>query len=386
LYLAGSQTSLETISNMDGMIIKIDGASGSLVQKIIFESEYQSDDTFRDVQVSDSGEMWAIGRSRGYMWPGGIYSHYDANVVKYNADGVLQWEHRENGTSNNEDFGINLTIDDEGNCYTSNQLRMLSVSQKKVVAQKIDPDGNVVWSYQYQGSSSEYNFKQPIELLPNGNVALVTSNSNGIVTTCLNGQTGAQIWMQNYNRNNMGAANHQRDMMTDADGNIYITGVSRDNTPFGAGYDMVTMKYDSAGNLQWLSNFNYGNYATMGDDGVGLKMDAAGNIYAIGWTSHGENYNDDFLLLKYGSNLLGTPTHQIAKIVVYPNPASDRLNVDLPEMTSVQKIFITDFGGRTIKSWDNAPIEFDISELANAVYLLTVQTDTGTFTHKFVKQ
>lgn len=388
LYLAGSATDLDPGANLDGLIVRIDGETGNLVQKIIFDSAYHTDDVFREIKVSDSGEMWAVGRSRGYMWPGGIYSHYDANVVKYNADGVMQWEHRQNGTSNSEDFGINLTIDDQGNCYTSNQLRMLGVSQKKVQVQKINPGGVVAWTYEYQGSSSEYNFKQPVELLPGGNLVLVTSNANGIVTTCLNGQTGAQVWTQNYNRNNMGAANHQRDLMTDADSNIYITGVSRDNTPMGGGYDMVTMKYDSAGNMQWLSNFNYGNYATMGDDGVGLEMDAAGNVYAIGWTSHGADFNDDFLLLKYGSSLSLDENDASGKLTMYPNPTQDYVTIEL-QFAGKCEIKLSDLNGRILKAFTTAASPrtgFSLEGLASGVYLVSVQNESGVqMTQRLIK-
>lgn len=392
LYLAGSSNHLDPSANADGMIVKINGNDGNLIQKIIFNSEYNTDDVFKQLSVDENGNVWAVGRSRGYMWPGGIYSDYDANVVKYNENGEFQWEHRENGTSNHVDFGINITVDNEGNCYTSNQVKSLSISQSKVLVQKLSPIGEVLWAYQYQGSSSGYTWDQPIDLLPNGNVALVFSNEDGINTACLNGSNGTLLWMVNYNRNSMGMANHQRDMITDGNGNIYVTGTSRDNIDFGGGYDMVTLKYDSQGNLEWLSNFNHGDYSTTGDDGVRLMLDSVGNVYAIGWTSYGEDFNDDFLLLKYGNAVMGTEDMEKNRIAFYPNPVTDVAYLSLTETSDIATaMHLVDMNGRIIKRWesiknDGSVIPLDFSGITPGFYILNIQTGNNFNSFKIYKQ
>lgn len=391
LYFASTSTSVVPNEDLDAMVVKIDGNDGHLIQKLIFDSQYQTDDVFKQVCVSDNGDVWAVGRSRGYMYPGGIYSHYDATIVKYDANGVFQWEHRENGASNSEDYGINIAIDASGNCYTSNQLRHLGISQRFVHIQKLSPAGNVLWSHEYHGSSSGYTWDQPVSVLPNGNVAVTVSNENGIVTMLLNGASGDQLWLNNYNRNDMGAANHQRDMITDASGNIYVTGVSRDNTPFGAGYDMVTLKYDVNGNLVWLSNFDNGNYLTMGDDGVRMMLDGSGNLYAIGWTSYGEDYNNDFLLLKYGTQSLGIAENELQQVKAYPNPATTDVSVQFPKhVRLVSGIILVDVNGRTVKNWD-APLDvaniatLDLGGISSGLYFLKAKTDAGILHTKLIK-
>lgn len=392
LYLAGSSNNLDPSANADGMIVKINGNNGNLIQKIIFNSEYNTDDVFKQLSVDENGNVWGVGRSRGYMWPGGIYSDYDANVVKYNDAGEFMWEHRENGSSNNVDFGINIAIDNDGNCYTSNQVKSLSISQSKVLVQKLSPIGEVLWAYEYQGSSSGYTWDQPIDLLPNGNVALVFSNEDGINTACLNGSNGTLLWMVNYNRNSMGMANHQRDMVTDANGNIYITGTSRDNTDFGGGYDMITLKYDSDGNLEWLSNFNHGDYATTGDDGVRLRLDSVGNVYAIGWTSYGEDFNDDFLLLKYGDAVMGTEDIEKNRVAFYPNPVTDVAYLSFTQAPDIAAaMYLVDMNGRIIKRWesienDGSVIPLDFSGITQGFYILNIQTGNNFNSFKIYKQ
>ncbi len=378
LYFISGTSGLNPGDDSDAMIVKIDGASGNLIQKIVFNSPYDTDDFFRKLEVADNGDVWAVGRSRGYMYPGGIYSDYDANLVKYNSEGQFQWEHRENGTGNSEDYGISLAIDAAGNSYTSNQLRMIGTGQRRVQIQKIDPSGQVLWNHFYQGSSSGYNHDQPVAVLPNGNVVFSTSNENGIVTKALDGQTGQQLWSQNYNRSEAGAANRPYSLKADSEGNIYITGESRDNTPFGDGWDVVTMKYSSAGELLWLSNFTRGNYDTMGETGVALRLDAAENVYVAGWTQLNQagNYNSDFLLLKYGNGNLGTKQSELTASALrcFPNPVADVMNIR--DESAIAKVVLYDLYGSQIREWENQgksnEVSLNMGGIAQGVYRATV--------------
>ncbi|RYJ44822.1 T9SS type A sorting domain-containing protein [Flavobacterium beibuense] len=386
LYFTGISTDVEPSANLDGLIVKINGNSGELISKLVFNSQYNSDDVFRQIKVADNGEVWAIGRSRGYMMEGGIYSDYDANIVKYDAEGILVWEHRLNGTSNNVDHGINVDIDSEGNSYISSQLRVLGINQRRVYIQKLTHEGNVAWTYQYQGSSSGYNWDQPIKILPNNRIAFATSNENGIVLQCLSANNGTLLWQANYNRNDMGSANHQEDMIVDNDSNIYITGVSRDNTPMGAGYDMVTLKYSDNGELLSLYNFNYGDYSTTGDMGIKLLTDSPGNLYVLGNSSYGTNYNDDFVILKFGDASLEIPETVQLKFAVYPNPSDYYINVS--GSNYIDSISLVDINGRIVKyiKPDSNSTIIDISNLSPAMYFIKIESEGLTTSYKIIKK
>lgn len=391
LYFVSTTGGIDPSDDLDAMIVKIDAGSGNLIQKIVFNSQYDTDDFFREVMVSDNGEMWAIGRSRGYMYPGGIYSDYDSNVVKYSADGQFQWEHRTNGTSNSEDYGINAAIDPEGNTYTSSQLRMLGINQRRVNIQKISPTGTVLWDYYYQGSSSGYTHDQPILVLPNGNVVFSASNEDGIVTKALNGMTGEELWSQNYNRSAAGAANRPYNMRSDAAGNIYIAGQSRDNTPFGAGWDAVTIKYSADGELLWIGNFNRGDYATSGETSQVLKMDAMGNVYVAGGSQLGEsaNYDSDFFLLKYGVGNLAVSTNDALPYSYYPNPTENVINITTSESV-IEKVVLYDLYGHLVHQWqdigNSKEISLDMGEIAPGVYLVVVSGEGRSQNLKIMKK
>lgn len=393
LYFAGNYTAnLFANTSLDGLIYKVSAADGSVVAKVIYNGEYGGDDMLREVRVDDSGNMYAIGRSKGLNGPGGIFSNYDALTVKFDADGNKLWEHALNGTGNSEDNGINISVDGEGNSFSSSQVKQIGINQRLVVIEKLSPAGEVRWTHEFQGSSSGYNFKQPIEVLPNGNVVFVTSNEDGINTIVLNGENGTTIWADNYNRGTAGAANRQRDMLVDNEGNIYITGVSRDDTAFGAGYDMVTMKYNSEGGLLWLSNYNNGNYETMGDEGVVIRQDGAGNVYVAGWTQYADA-DDDFLIARYGDAALGTNDVAAVQLTLYPNPVVDVAYIAIPQGNAINSAVLTDLNGRIVKSWNESTLNTAHGEVAlnlqgieQSVYILTVESGGNATSFKIIKK
>lgn len=85
-------------------------------------------------------------------------------------------------------------------------------------------------------------------------------------------------------------------------------------------------------------------------------------------------------------------TVAINNLSVYPNPATAQLNisVDLEQASDVQYI-MTDMNGRVVRMLNKANVQnevvtFDINDLATGVYTITVKSDKGISTDKFVKK
>jgi len=68
-------------------------------------------------------------------------------------------------------------------------------------------------------------------------------------------------------------------------------------------------------------------------------------------------------------------------IVVYPDPAKDRINIDLLGKTA-DDISICDINGRVVLHGTQAT--FDIAGLSNGMYFIKVTADGGVFTEKFI--
>lgn len=83
-----------------------------------------------------------------------------------------------------------------------------------------------------------------------------------------------------------------RAITVDAQGNVYVTGVSK---VYGAGEDFLTIKYSSAGKRLWVQRYN--GSANSHDRPRAMVLDASGNVYVTGF-SMGQG-NGDYLTLKY---------------------------------------------------------------------------------------
>lgn len=100
-----------------------------------------------------------------------------------------------------------------------------------------------------------------------------------------------QQWAYHYDGS--GGADYARDMITDANGNSYMTGTSTGN---GSGMDIVTVKCNLGGEQLWEARFN--GEDNRDDWGYSLVLDSDGNVYAAG-SSYFSDRGKDFALVKY---------------------------------------------------------------------------------------
>ena len=98
-----------------------------------------------------------------------------------------------------------------------------------------------------------------------------------------------EAWVRRYN----GPGNGQdiaTAMTVDASGNVYVTGASSGS---GTDLDYATIKYNSAGQRQWVARYNGAANGT--DVASAIALDAAGNVYVTGGAG------DDCATIKYNS-------------------------------------------------------------------------------------
>src|SRR5438132_666734 len=86
----------------------------------------------------------------------------------------------------------------------------------------------------------------------------------------------SQAWVARYN----GPGNSYDEataIAADGSGNVYVTGYSEGS----AGYDYATIKYDTAGQQQWIRR--YVGPAHAGDYASAIAVDGSSNIYVAGY-------------------------------------------------------------------------------------------------------
>jgi len=79
--------------------------------------------------------------------------------------------------------------------------------------------------------------------------------------------------------------------------------------------------------------------------------------------------------------------HRYVNPVIYPNPATDFLNIDFSPCTDKNiKIKITDLSGKTIISKTANDSKIDVSGLKNGIYIIQIAGTNHCINYKFVKK
>lgn len=227
----------------------------------------------RAIAVDGAGNVYVTGNSaNNENWP----YDYDYLTIKYNSDGDTVWVRTYAGPGapeNNDDYALALAVDDAGNAYVTGHSPGSGTSDD-IVTIKYYPDGDTAWIRRYNGPGNDVDVARAIAV--------------------------------------------------DGTGNVYVTGSSYNAA---VSDDYLTIKYDSAGNMVWLTEYN-GPPGDGGDYANALALDTAGNVYITGrsfggWSPLGM---DDYLTIKYTQAPGVTENRQqniAARVFLsanYPNP------------------------------------------------------------------
>jgi len=98
---------------------------------------------------------------------------------------------------------------------------------------------------------------------------------------------------------------------------------------------------------------------------------------------------DEDLTIDVGLLITHIRKNDLQGILIYPNPARGKLNIDFEEdYTSQMTIIISDLSGRTVRNinMDCNNKQIDLTGIQKGIFILTIQRDDKTFTIPFVIQ
>jgi uncharacterized delta-60 repeat protein len=215
----------------------------------------------------------------------------EQHVIVLDQNGDIQWKTDLTGPVNNYYAPINLTgFPDEGLLITSAGSDDISDVQLNLY----NKSGDTIWNV----STKDYGMHQLKKIIttPAGEVFAVGQIDNGRddydFATIKYSPSGLALWGNRY-EGPAGMQDIPEDMSLDRMGNVFVTGSSKGS---GTGYDYVTIKYDSSGMEQWLARYN--GPAFLSDEGHYVKVDHAGNVYITG-NSLNNDGNYDIATVKY---------------------------------------------------------------------------------------
>jgi hypothetical protein len=114
---------------------------------------------------------------------------------------------------------------------------------------------------------------------------------------CLHAISQVNIqWQKRYSSSGT-YSDKAEDMVMDASGNMYVTGVAKGSS---GTLDYVTIKYNSSGVQQWIAEYNGPGNGL--DEAHAIAIDASGNnIYVTGWSYGDSTTGFDYATIKYNS-------------------------------------------------------------------------------------
>ena len=204
------------------------------------------------------------------------------------------WVARYNGTGNGYDEAKAIAVDNSGNVYVAGtSLGMGTLNDYATI--KYDSAGQQQWVALYNDFDNPDAQLNAMTIDGSGNVYV--TGWSGILygyhdcTTIKYNSAGQEQWVAPYNVQPRGYASGAA-IAVDDSGNIYVAArVDGANTTFSA-----TIKYNPAGQQQWVAEYHGG---ADDDAPLAIAVDHAGNACVTGRTSVCPDY--EYLTLKYDS-------------------------------------------------------------------------------------
>ena len=320
--------------------------SGSVQEAwvIRYDGPQHSADSANDLAIDALGNVYVTGGSAVSGGPP------DYVTIKYNSAGEQQWIADFSGGSNTANFANAIALDDSGNVYVTG-IGWGYGNDSDYATVKYNSSGEQQWVARYDGPGHDLDTAMAIAVDPSGNV-YVTGRSTGSganydCATVKYSPSGQEAWVARYNGPGNGY-DEGRAIAVDGSGNVYVTGPSAGS---GGDFDYFTIKYDGSGSVQWIARYN--GPGNENDFAYALVLDSSGDIYVTG-TSAGVGSNLDYATIKY--NLAG----QQQWIARYNGPGNDSDGAYAIALDGSGNVIVTGGSvGTTYPDYDYATIKYN---------------------------
>lgn len=364
VYVTGSAAT--TGNNTDYITLKYNSA-GDLQWAKAYNGTLNNYDNGMYVRNDAAGNVYVCGESYGQ----GTFSDYV--TIKYSPSGDSSWVRRfSNATSTNE-IPQGFAVDRHGNAYLCGFTASGS-SNINYATIKYNTAGVQQWAVFYDSTGGQ-DIPESIAVDTSGNVFVtgatrINSTYNDFATIKYN-SAGVRQWIRIWGNEKNKLDDYGLDLVTDNSGNVYVSGLTNTN---GSDYNVVTIKYDAAGNEKWLTQFDNDD-----EEGYFISLDNEDNVIVGGYT------DGDYLLLKYSqTNGISTISTEVPSQYTlyqnYPNPFNPTTNIRYSiTATSHVDIRVYDIRGKEITRLVNRlqgpgtyETDFDGSGLTSGVYYYTM--------------
>lgn len=318
--------------------------------------------------------------------------NWDIYIVKTDSGGNFLWE-RTYGEPGLSEYGESIIQLNDGSYVFSGNVMNSLTSTRLPFLKKIDSDGNLLWSQEYDSIEDAYRAR--VLPMPDGGFFLsswIGEYDDPRVCTFKTDSQGVLQWTHIVEDT---AGIIPRNMSPAEDGYIIVGNTYP--TYSSSSSDLILLKFDQDGSEQWHQTYGFFDIR---DEGSDVCQCADGGFAATGFAQFDpqcfpgslyfiktepentsiESPNSQFLILNY----------QLGE--AYPNPFNStvRLSYAVPVAGQVELTFY-DITGRNVatvfdgwKTPGNYDISYNPQSLASGIYFLRMSAENFTKTQKVV--
>jgi uncharacterized delta-60 repeat protein len=289
--LTGINTTLtQTTTSIEETSIPFDSSTGVLYRVKTLSGTSSAGGAGPCIAKDSSNNIYIVASISG-VGAGGN----DLFVAKYNSGGSLIWQRALGGASTEAGYAIGVDI--LGNVYATGFTQSSGAGSHDVLVVKYNTNGVFQWQRTLGGTGSDYGYGLAVES-STGDVYLCgpaqsqSAGSFDFLTVKYN-TSGTLVWQRRLGGTGV---DFPSAIAVDSSGNCFSVGYT--GSQGAGGDDVLIAKYNTSGTLQWQRTLG----GVSSDLGRGVATDGSGSIYIIGSTSSAGAGSSDLLLAKYDTN------------------------------------------------------------------------------------
>lgn len=286
LWVTGNTPGPGSYANV--LLLQYDAATGALQNIVQHSGGAFLSEAGAAVATDAAGNVYVAGSSSA-----------DGLVLKFDANGVLQWRRTWDGPAFgpfSQDHAKKVVVAPDGNPVVLIHGVMGNNQPDYVVVKYAASNGASLWQTNWGVPGGDY--PQDLEIDAAGDVFAsgigIDAGSNKYATIKLRGSDGLLLW-QAYD--NAGFHIAMRALALDAAGGVYVTGsIDPDGDESNHNDDFFTVKRDAAtGALRWTHGYGANCLGCL-DLPADLVVDAGGTVW-VGGTTNSPPYDGEMIVL-----------------------------------------------------------------------------------------